>query len=71
MPTACGPGTDYVAGPDPDGDKRALEAAPLRPGCSRALYRRPRVPAVTVWWYHIGCLGGRNPQRRRYPQAEG
>lgn len=31
MPIACGPGTDYVAGPDPDGDKRALEAAHCDP----------------------------------------
>ena len=27
MPVACGPGTDYVTGPDPDADKYALEAA--------------------------------------------
>jgi hypothetical protein len=26
MPLACGPGEDHPAGPDPDADKRALEA---------------------------------------------
>ena len=31
MPLACGPGTDHVAGPDPDADKRALEEAHCDP----------------------------------------
>ena len=31
MPIACGPGTDHVAGPDADAEKRALESAHCDP----------------------------------------
>jgi hypothetical protein len=31
MPVACGPGADHEAGPDPDTDKRTLEAAHCDP----------------------------------------
>ena len=40
---ACGPGTDHVAGPDPDADKRALEAAYCDPAV-----REPFIAALAT-----------------------
>lgn len=42
MPIACGPGTDHVAGRDPDADKRALESAYCDPAV-----REPFIAALS------------------------
>jgi hypothetical protein len=42
MPVTCGPGTDHVAGADPDADKHALEAAYCDPQV-----REPFIAALT------------------------
>lgn len=42
LPPACGPGTDYPAGTDPDADKRALESAHCEP-----LIREPFIAALS------------------------
>jgi hypothetical protein len=42
MPLACGPGEDHPAGPDPDADKRALEARHCDPAV-----REPFIAALS------------------------
>jgi hypothetical protein len=42
LPPACGPGTDYIAGEDPESEKRALESA----NCDPAV-REPFIAALT------------------------
>jgi hypothetical protein len=42
LPLACGPGGDYIAGPDPDADKRALE----KEHCDPAV-REPFIAALS------------------------
>jgi hypothetical protein len=42
LPLACGPGHDYLAGPDPDADKRALERAHCDPSI-----REPFIAALS------------------------
>ena len=42
LPLACGPGEDFPAGPDPDGDKRRLEVRYCEPGGARAVHRGAR-----------------------------
>lgn len=44
LPPACGPGTDYVTGEDPESDKRALESA----NCDPAV-REPFIAALTLF----------------------
>ncbi len=46
MPVACGPGTDQVAGPDPDADKRALEAAHCDPAVREPFIAALATPAT-------------------------
>ncbi|MFD1367736.1 hypothetical protein [Actinoplanes sichuanensis] len=43
VPVACAAGTDHVAGPDPDADKRALEQAHCDP-----VVREPFIAALSV-----------------------
>lgn len=43
MPLCCGPGTDYLAGDDPDADKRVLESA----FCDPAV-REPFITALSM-----------------------
>jgi hypothetical protein len=44
MPPACGPGKDEPAGPDPDADKRRLEAEYCDPAA-----REPFIAALASW----------------------
>jgi hypothetical protein len=44
LPPACGPGTDHVAGDDPESDKRALESANCDPAT-----REPFIAALTLF----------------------
>jgi hypothetical protein len=47
LPPSCGPGTDYLAGEDPDADKRALEVANCEPSI-----REPFIAALASVFGH-------------------